>query len=154
MATAHAKCRLSKKVEQVCKFVNFQEDADVAYEILIFALFKEVKKKTRTKKQKLEHSDSEDDDSDDTIQTAAANSSFIARHGTSEAPSSSRMSRKTEQNSTQSKVTDQLSYLDMQTDVTELEPSPAISVATTAQQSRRQSPVPDSQPLLEMTEER
>ncbi|KAJ3260941.1 MCM DNA helicase complex subunit [Boothiomyces macroporosus] len=55
LATAHAKCRLSKQVEQV--------DAEVAYEILVFALFKEVKPKRREKKQKV--GDGSDSDSDD-----------------------------------------------------------------------------------------
>ena len=44
LATAHAKARLSKLVEQV--------DAEMAYEILVFALFKEYKKKQRQKRQK------------------------------------------------------------------------------------------------------
>ncbi|KAJ3305034.1 MCM DNA helicase complex subunit [Kappamyces sp. JEL0829] len=58
LATAHAKCRLSKQVEQV--------DAEVAYEILVFALFKEVKSKKREKRQKTvgdEDSGESDDDS-------------------------------------------------------------------------------------------
>jgi DNA replication licensing factor MCM3 len=56
LSTAHAKCRLSKVVEQ--------EDAEAAYAILVFALFKEVKTKTREKKQKVDpeaDSDSEDE---------------------------------------------------------------------------------------------
>lgn len=64
LATAHAKCRLSNIIEEV--------DAEVAYEILIFALFKEVQKK-RQKKAKV------DNDSDDDDGTTRDASSFITR---------------------------------------------------------------------------
>ncbi|KAH6572550.1 hypothetical protein BASA60_006572, partial [Batrachochytrium salamandrivorans] len=53
LSTAHAKSRLSKTVELI--------DAEAAYEILIFALFKEVKPKIREKKAKTSHP--EDDES-------------------------------------------------------------------------------------------
>ena len=61
LATAHAKCRLSNRVEE--------RDAIVAEEILRFALFKEVvddgRKKRRRVVERDEEGDSEEDDSDD-----------------------------------------------------------------------------------------
>lgn len=60
LATAHAKCRLSTRVEE--------RDAIVAEEILRFALFKEIvddgRKKRRRVVERDEESDSEEDDSD------------------------------------------------------------------------------------------
>ncbi|KAI8821797.1 MCM2/3/5 family-domain-containing protein [Fimicolochytrium jonesii] len=56
LSTAHAKARLSPRVEK--------NDAEVAVEILKFALYKEVKVKKRTKRAKIAD-DSESEDSDD-----------------------------------------------------------------------------------------
>ncbi|CCE89029.1 Piso0_001827 [Millerozyma farinosa CBS 7064] len=59
LATAHAKVRLSRTVEI--------KDAKVAEELLRFALFKEVTKKTRSKKQRVTpSSDTESDELDET----------------------------------------------------------------------------------------
>ncbi|KAI8922726.1 MCM2/3/5 family-domain-containing protein [Entophlyctis helioformis] len=59
LATAHAKCRLSKTVDVT--------DAEIAYELLVFALFKEVKPKKRQKRVKTTHgSESDDEDDEDT----------------------------------------------------------------------------------------
>ena len=58
LATAHAKCRLSNRVEE--------KDAIVAEEVLRFALFKEVVDEGRKKRRKvIENADEDDDDSDD-----------------------------------------------------------------------------------------
>ncbi|KAJ3019563.1 MCM DNA helicase complex subunit [Thoreauomyces humboldtii] len=61
LSTAHAKARLSQRVEKV--------DAELAVEILKFALYKEVKSKKRAKRVKVaaatSDSDSSDSDSDD-----------------------------------------------------------------------------------------
>jgi DNA replication licensing factor MCM3 len=59
LSTAHAKARLSKHVEEI--------DVEVANEILVFALFKEVKSKKREKKQKVVDTDDSDSDSDHTV---------------------------------------------------------------------------------------
>ena len=56
LATAHAKCRLSKHVEM--------EDAEVAYELLVFALFKEVKPKKKREKRAKTDADQEEVDED------------------------------------------------------------------------------------------
>jgi DNA replication licensing factor MCM3 len=71
LATAHAKCRLSKQVEQV--------DAEVAFEILVFALFKEVKAKKREKRQKTVNDDDDDSDEDSDSHTLADGKSFVSR---------------------------------------------------------------------------
>ncbi|KAK6098174.1 hypothetical protein BDV3_004456 [Batrachochytrium dendrobatidis] len=75
LATAHAKSRLSKTVELV--------DAETAYEILIFALFKEVKPKIREKRAKTTHGadDSSDDDSDTNTMETRPVSSLVTRRG-------------------------------------------------------------------------
>ncbi|KAF3904861.1 hypothetical protein ABW20_dc0106321 [Dactylellina cionopaga] len=59
LSTAHAKCRLSKRVEE--------QDAKVAEEVLRYALFKEIVETERKKKrQRVEETiDSDSDDSDD-----------------------------------------------------------------------------------------
>lgn len=60
LSTAHAKSRLSDKVQE--------EDAEVAKEILSFALYKEVKKADRNKKRRKvtrSNEDDSDEDSDD-----------------------------------------------------------------------------------------
>ena len=67
LSTAHAKCRLSKEVEV--------SDAEVALEILVFALFKEVKNKKQQKRQKT----SEDSDADSDDETAAESKSIVSR---------------------------------------------------------------------------
>ena len=66
LSTAHAKVRLSKTVDVA--------DAEVAFELLVFALFKEVKAKKRVKRAKLgKESDVEEEDSDDeTVASAPA----------------------------------------------------------------------------------
>jgi DNA replication licensing factor MCM3 len=72
LSTAHAKARLSKRVEQ--------KDADIAEQILRFALFKEVVEPERRKRRKVtrdpdamstdgESSDDDDEDGDETQQT-------------------------------------------------------------------------------------
>jgi DNA replication licensing factor MCM3 len=73
LATAHAKCRLSKQVEQV--------DAEVAHEILIFALFKEVQlKKQGGKRQKIVEGDSDTDSDSDSGETSVLDGkSFVSR---------------------------------------------------------------------------
>ncbi len=59
LATAHAKSRLSTKVQR--------QDAKIAEEILRFALFKEVLRRTRRKKRKLNNGavDAVDEDEED-----------------------------------------------------------------------------------------
>ncbi|CUM66732.1 uncharacterized protein PRCAT00004412001 [Priceomyces carsonii] len=57
LATAHAKVRLSKTIEV--------KDAKVAEEMLRFALFKEVAKKSRSKKQRTSPLDSEQEDEEE-----------------------------------------------------------------------------------------
>ncbi|KAF3918577.1 hypothetical protein AA313_de0200922 [Arthrobotrys entomopaga] len=69
LSTAHAKARLSKRVEE--------QDAKAAEEILRYALFKEIVQTERQKKrqrleQTLESDDSDDDDDDDDEVNAAA----------------------------------------------------------------------------------
>jgi hypothetical protein len=66
-------------------------------EILVFALFKEVKKKARTKKQKVAGSDSDSDSDNGTVHTAAP--SFINRTDSSVAPS--RAARSSQQSHSQ-----------------------------------------------------
>ncbi|KAH6629692.1 DNA replication licensing factor MCM3 [Boeremia exigua] len=72
LSTAHAKCRLSKRVEQ--------KDADVAEQILRFALFKEVVEDDRRKRRRTvrdpdamstDEGESDDDDEDGDEQTPA-----------------------------------------------------------------------------------
>ena len=70
LSTAHAKCRLSKVVEQV--------DAEAAYDILVFALFKEVKTEKKKKKQKL---DSDSDSEDENMTTVSRATIGTARTG-------------------------------------------------------------------------
>jgi DNA replication licensing factor MCM3 len=72
LSTAHAKCRLSKFVEQ--------EDAEAAYAILVFALFKEVKTKAREKKQKVD-SDADSDSDDEALTTVSRATIGTARTG-------------------------------------------------------------------------
>ena len=61
LSTAHAKARLSTSVEMI--------DAEIAYEILVFALFKECKTTKREKRPKIiaegDNSDSESSDEGD-----------------------------------------------------------------------------------------
>eukprot|EP00842_Homolaphlyctis_polyrhiza_P004216 jgi/Hompol1/4796/HPOL_001845-RA len=78
LATAHAKCRLSKIVEII--------DAEVAYELLVFALFKEVKPKKREKRQKTVN-DSDSDDDTVVDEEHHSQPSLVRRHGSSVAPS-------------------------------------------------------------------
>jgi len=89
LATAHAKARLSPKVESV--------DAKQAEEIMRFALFREVPKRQRRKKRKLNNGaavrkgsdgsdDGESDDSDDEPVAAERMTSPVATTATSVPP--------------------------------------------------------------------
>ncbi|KAJ1345036.1 hypothetical protein BSLG_000551 [Batrachochytrium salamandrivorans] len=76
LSTAHAKSRLSKTVELI--------DAEAAYEILIFALFKEVKPKIREKKAKTSHPEDDESsgsESDDAMPIDRTTLSSTNRHG-------------------------------------------------------------------------
>ncbi|KAK7531208.1 DNA replication licensing factor mcm3 [Phyllosticta citricarpa] len=82
LATAHAKARLSNRVEQ--------KDAEVAESILRFALFKEVVEDERRKRRRItrepdamstDSGDSSDDDADDSQQTAARPTPRTTRRG-------------------------------------------------------------------------
>ena len=57
LATAHAKARLSPKVEE--------RDASAAEDILRYALFKDVVKRQRRKKRKLNHGGARDEDGEE-----------------------------------------------------------------------------------------
>nr|KAJ3422888.1 MCM DNA helicase complex subunit [Polyrhizophydium stewartii] len=46
---------------------KYRSDAEVAYELLVYALFKEVKAKKRQKRAKVLHADDDDSDSDETV---------------------------------------------------------------------------------------
>nr|POE94607.1 dna replication licensing factor mcm3 [Quercus suber] len=90
LASAHAKARLSQRVEE--------KDAEVAEGILRFALFKEVVEDERKKRRKTRRSpgadamstDDEDDSSDDEDVGAARRTAGAARNGASGTPATRR----------------------------------------------------------------
>ena len=69
MATAHAKARLSNKVEA--------RDADVAIELMLFACYKKVEKREKRNRKKEAFSDEEEEEETDPTSTATSQGKIL-----------------------------------------------------------------------------